>query len=202
MKSLSLFIDSSQYLQFGILDESFRWIELKEIKNRKGSAIMHGEIYELLKKYKMSILDVKNIFLGNGPGSYTGIRLGEGITQILKYEEIKICSFYTFEIPFFSGIHEGSWCVNAFKNEFFIHEWKNLDISQQLISFDQFKNYTPKKGKLFYSGLNLLEKKMVNTIELIRSCSQQIFLNIYNRNQHLPPFYFRSIEREFKRIIN
>ena len=184
-----LFLDSSYYLQFGLVDDNLEWIDFREIRNRKGSSLLHGELYKLLRENHFQIEDVGKIVLGGGPGSYTGIRLAEGIAQIFEWQKVEINSFYYFEIPYFSGVEEGTWCAEAFKGEIFLYEWNKDKSQHSFMKEDQFKAYTPSHGELYQIG---------NTTELLRKHPQKAFSRILKRKQRFSPFYFRADEREFR----
>lgn len=193
-----LFLDSSFYLQFGLLNHQLEWIDFREIQNRKGASSLHGELYEFLGKNNVQVKDVKKIILGGGPGSYTGIRLAEGMAQIFEWQKVEINSFYSFEIPYFSGIEEGAWCAEAFKGEIFLYEWNKSKSQHSLMKESEFRDYTPKKGELYHIGDGISDRLVRSTTSLLKKHPQEIFKRILRRGERFAPFYFRTGEQEFK----
>ena len=194
----TLFLDSSIYLQLGILNEQLEWIDFREIKDRKGSSIFHRELYKLFEEKGFQIKNLKKIFLGNGPGSYTGVRLAEGMAQIFEWQNVDIYSFYCFEIPYFSGVEKGIWCTEAFKGEMFFYEWNREKSQNYFVKVDEFKNHIPKITPFYYAEGKNLSQCALNTNSLLKKCPQKIFSNILKRKKRFSPFYFRSLKKEFK----
>lgn len=125
MSKKYLFLDTSAYIQIGLLSEDLTWMHHEVIQNRKGSQLIHKVIYDCLQDFNIGFKDIEAIILGNGPGSYTGIRIGEGVSQILALEGIKILSFYHYEIPRFCGVDSYKFFERAFKGEVFEYLWKD-----------------------------------------------------------------------------
>ena len=193
-----LFLDTSSYLQFGLISKELEWIDFREIQNKKGSSILHGELHRFFEDNHIKGRDIKKIILGNGPGSYTGIRLGEGISQIFEWQGTQINSFYGFEIPCFSGIEAGSWCARAFKDEVFIYEWNDEQSRSLFLKTKDFKSYAPPQGDLYHTHGSFLDKELKSTTELLRKSPKKIFHRVLEQAKHLPPCYFRPLEKEFK----
>ncbi len=185
----TLFLDSSHYLRLGILDKQFEWIDFREIKNKKGSSILHYELYKLLEEKGLQANCLKKIFLANGPGSYTGIRLAEGIAQIFEWQEVEIYSFYCFEIPYLAGVQSGAWYAEAFKGEVFLYEWDGIKTQSRLVAKSNFEDYAQKKENLYHA---------YNMALLLKEYPQKIFSKIFERKRRFSPFYFRSLDKEFK----
>ena len=194
----TLFLDSSIYLQLGMLNEQLEWIDFREIKDRKGSSIFHRELYELFEEKGLQIKSLKKIFLSNGPGSYTGVRLAEGMAQIFEWQNVDVYSFYCFELPYFSGVKKGVWCTEAFKGEIFFYEWNGAKSQNYFIKIDEFENHVQKIENLYHAEGKILNQYVLNTTSLLKKCPQKIFSNILKRKKRFSPFYFRSLKKEFK----
>ncbi len=194
----TLFLDSSAYLQLGILNEQLEWVDFKEIKNKKGSSIFHRELYEFFEEKGLQIKNLRKIFLGNGPGSYTGVRLAEGMAQIFEWQNVDVYSFYCFELPYLSGVERGVWCTEAFKGEIFFYKWNREESQNYFIKIDEFKNHVQKIKNLYHAEEGVLNQCFLNTTILLKQCPQKIFSNILKRKKRFSPFYFRSLKKEFK----
>ncbi len=192
-----LFLDSSTYIQVGILRKDFSWIHHEIIKNKKGSHIIHSLIYSALKEKGFETTDIEGIFLANGPGSYTGIRVAEGLSQILEIEGVPVYSFYHFEVPRFCGLTEYDFFAEAFKGEVFHYKFAE-EKSSSLISEEDFLGIDLAQGKGFHLEGTILNRKLSSVYELFEKKSSDIFSKVFERAEHLPPYYYRTAEKEFK----
>jgi len=187
-----LFLDSSSSLDIGLLDEGFNWLNYKSIKEKKISSIIHKKIDKLTDG---NHLDLKGVFICSGPGSYTGMRVVEGIAQIYKWLGLPVYSFYHFELPAIRGVRSGSWVSEAFKGEVFEYIWEGQDINKKLVPYDNFK---PNQDSLFSKEHSFLSYKCQSTKELLKEESSFVFEKIKEMNKHLPIYYYRIIEEEFR----
>jgi tRNA threonylcarbamoyladenosine biosynthesis protein TsaB len=200
----SFFIDTSEKLVLGILDDKFQWIDYINTNEKKGSGIIHGILFELLKSNNLKIDDIDNIFLMAGPGSYTGMRLGEGLAQVLEVFNINIYSTYHFDIPKILNINDGLWCSGAFKGEMFVYSWSGEKENYFLIKEDIFKiefsEALSNNTKVFTNVYteNELFKECEETSKLIKENSELIFNNLYNNKIRKDLYYYRPLELEFK----
>lgn len=194
----SLYVDSTSGLVVGLLDSNFNWIEYRDIDEKKPSEVIHVEIYNLVKKYNLNLKTMK-FFFSAGPGSYTGMRLGEGIAQVLAWEGCKVFSFLHYEVPKITGVKKGFWVTNAFKGQVFSYNW-NLEAGiseKELINSVDFKIVDPELGYTLTSNSKdyyLLK----NTKDLIKNSSAIIFSHVYKEEIREAPYYFRTLDEEFK----
>lgn len=195
-----LFIDTTKFLTLGLLDSEFNWVSYNETSDRKGSATIHYLLDDILKENNIDVLKLKGIFQVAGPGSYTGMRLGEGIAQIFEWHSIAIYSVYHFEVPFMVGTKSGAWVAQAFKGEAFIFSWDKDNqsktelkpLSDNLIS-DLLRDYE----YVFTHFQDEFKEELDCTSSLIFLKAKDLFPKILERNTHLGPFYYRSEDSEF-----
>ncbi len=191
----SLFIDSTSGLVVGLLDSKFNWVEYKSLDEKKPSEVIHYEIYNLLKKYNLELKNMRS-FVSSGPGSYTGMRLSEGIAQVFELGHMTVYSFYHFDVPRLSGIKKGFWATNAFKGQVFIYNWDGDQVEKHLVGKDSFTiedkswGYTLDKNDPLFVDL-------AATKELIKNEPAKIFSTVLEKKLRVPPYYFRSLEEEF-----
>ncbi|MBC98126.1 MAG: hypothetical protein CME63_10270 [Halobacteriovoraceae bacterium] len=197
MSGKYLFLDTSAYIQVGLLEEDLSWIHHEVIQNRKGSQLLHKVIYDCLKDFNLSFKDIKAILLGNGPGSYTGIRIGEGFSQILALEGIEIFSFYHYEVPAFCNIEEYKFYERAFKGEVFEFSKSGDKEEKSLISEEKFKQRDFSDEHLYHLTGELLDQDLLSIYTLVKKNPRDIFSKVIKRAEHLPPYYFRPLEKEF-----
>ncbi len=87
-----LLIDTSdQFLSVGIvLDEKIIYQNSYQAWQRQ-SELLIPEIIKALKSTKLELKDIKEIYLGKGPGSYTGVRIAMTVAKTLgTVTDIKI----------------------------------------------------------------------------------------------------------------
>ena len=194
----SLYVDSTSGLVIGLLDANFKWVSYNDNNEKKPSEVIHVEIYNLIKKYNLD-LTTMNFFFSAGPGSYTGMRLGEGIAQVLAWEDRNVYSFLHFEVPKFIGVKKGFWVTNAFKGQIFSYNW-NLDTDsseKELINSADFKIIDPELGYTLASDSKDFSH-LKNTKDLIKNSSELIFSHVYKEKMREAPYYFRTLDEEFK----
>lgn len=176
----SLFLDTTAGLTVGLLDENFSWVYYESTNEKRPSEHIHEKIFFMLSKLNLELQSLQLITVA-GPGSYTGMRLSEGFSDILNWSGVKVFSFYHFEVPKLIGIQSGSWITNAFKKEIFCYHWDEKESSSELLSECYTKNpFT-----------------IDQTREFIYDHANLIFTQIIQLNEKKETYYFRSLEKEF-----
>ncbi len=204
MNHYYLYMDTSDHLVVGLLNESFDWVDFLELEGAKNSGRIHAAVYDMLKKAGLEARNIKAIFQNAGPGSYTGMRVSEGISQIFEWQGIPVYSFFHFEVPSFLEIESGKWLAKAFKGEFFIFTWNKGNEERVLIDLAASKEAI-KEQKVYCHFRKSLEKDFaeelstfVETGELIKTQGAKIFSLVLSKARRLSPYYFRTIDQEFK----
>ncbi len=200
----SLFIDTSHHLNLGLLDDRYEWIEYFEKQETKNSSLLHGKIFEICSNAKVSVKDIKNIFLNLGPGSYTGIRIAEGIGQIFNIAAINSFSFYHFDIPLALHVEKGIWLSKAFKGEYFVFQWDEKKKESCLKSENEIRNLLKDAVKTEFQiftncveSIDVLDCPIVETSRLTKDFSYKIFSSFEKGRILRSPYYYRSLEEEF-----
>lgn len=195
---LSLFIDSSDCLTLGLLNEKFEWLEFKKFSNRKSSGVFHGLVEELLKNHSVTLFDLDRVFYSVGPGSYTGIRLVEGFCQILRWQGITTNSFYLFEAPFLTGVNKGVWISEAYKGESFVYKWDG-DFNEKKLIKKEDLNSTVKEEDFLISQESFENLETKSITDFIKENSKDIFSSVLKLKLERGPYYYRAIENEFSK---
>lgn len=187
----SFFVDTTSGLTVGLLDENWNWISYQRLETNKTSTLIHPMLERILKENQLSKEQVKNFIYMAGPGSYTGMRVAEGIAQIFAWQGFQTYSFYHYEVPALIGNQQYFWYANAYKREYFIYHWNGKQGSQELISEKQWDLEQKKQDPQYFCS--------TNTTEIIHDSSHVVFPEIVKSGIKRPLFYFRNIEDEFKR---
>ena len=81
-----LFLDTSnQYLYLAVIENGSILFEHKQIGNNNHSETLIYVIEECFKKNNITVDDLDEIFVGRGPGSYTGVRVACTVAKVLAY---------------------------------------------------------------------------------------------------------------------
>lgn len=67
------------------IEENGVVFELSETGNNIHSQVLLGMVQQVLKDAKVSVSDLNAVAVGQGPGSFTGLRIGIGVAQGLAY---------------------------------------------------------------------------------------------------------------------
>lgn len=83
---ITLYIDtSSSYLYAGIVKDSNLLVEVNENLGYNLSEMALPKIVEMFEKTKLNASDIDKIIVVNGPGSFTGIRVGLTIAKVFAW---------------------------------------------------------------------------------------------------------------------
>lgn len=195
-----LFIDTStSNLTLSLLNdykEIYRYSEL--IENDMASKIL--SILDLiLKKNNMILDDIDKIFVVNGPGSFTGIRVGVTISKVicwaLKKEIIPISSLEVlattpintkFSIPMIDA-RRGNVFAGIYDKDL------NIISKDQLINLDEIlKDKDSDYTIVSYNDIQNSMKPSINPIRIIMKHKNDKSLNPH----HLNPNYLKLTEAE------
>lgn len=193
----SLFVDSTSGLVIGLLDSNYTWVEYMSLDEKKPSEIIHFEIFNLLKRHNLKLSDMQ-CFVSSGPGSYTGMRLSEGLAQIFELSNTPVFSFYHFDVPGLSGVTKGFWATNAFKGQVFIYNWNGDVVEKHLINKDAFEIENVECGFTLDTSTDPLFLNLTSTKNLIREKAFEIFSKVCAKKLRKEPYYFRSLDEEFR----
>ncbi|MFI5390828.1 MAG: hypothetical protein ACHQYQ_05645 [Bacteriovoracales bacterium] len=194
----AIYLDTTKNMTIGILDHDYNWIKLIPYMESRSTENLHFQLLEILKGLNLKIKDISTLFTVAGPGSYTGMRVSEGMAQIFRWQGIRTNSFYHFQVPELIGKKNYIFICKAFKGEFFLkgpEEEGLFDLSQM----DKvIKKYRGEGVELFSHHQEEGFKDFSFTNELIAKKPFEIFSRVYKENMSMGPFYFRPLEKEFK----
>jgi tRNA threonylcarbamoyladenosine biosynthesis protein TsaB len=202
-----LFIDSTYDVTLGILDDHLNWKKFENFSGQKASSVIQKETHHLLASTSLKISDLSSVISVAGPGFYTGLRLSEGFADVLVFFGIKHYSFFSYNIPFFSGIKNGTWMTKAYRGEYFFHFWDGEIFRNELVAakdLEAFLRNVDKSDFYIHSQSAIddfsrgLLPECISTYDLLKEKSHIIFSSILNSQSKVDSYYFRAPEDEFK----
>lgn len=201
----TLFIDSTHFLGVGLYckDRNLAVIEYYQID--KQSTYIHAKIDEVLKKNDLEIKDIKNLVTISGPGSYTGMRVSEGISQVFEWQGFETYSIHQYEVPrLLLGEEDYVWISKAFKGEDFIYlaaEDKKVRVASDKLE-DSLKVLSDKKIYTSFNSNSKTDKiypfDIEETHKFIKDTFSEFIEKVLLNKFKRPLYYYRSIEEEFK----
>lgn len=178
----SLFIDTHSTKVIVVLYKHDKVLQKKEIvSNYNHSVITMPAIEEVLKDAKITLKNLEEIIVVNGPGSFTGIRIGVTIAKMLAFTlNIKIKVLSSLEVKAISIEHQDVYIVEREKNGVFVgHFNKNNELLENYIYLKnkEYNNY-------YLEDINIDYEKIINYVKKISPI-----------NPHLVnPLYVKKIE--------
>ncbi len=148
---INLFIDTcTKYLILALYknNEIIEYFQMEADNNL--SVLLLPKIDELLKKSNLEIKDVDKIYVSNGPGSFTGIRIGVTTAKTIAYglnKEINTVS----ELEVLASVDTNKKyivpLIDARRNYVYTGMYNNnlnIEIENKYIDLDEFYNFLSK----------------------------------------------------------
>lgn len=193
-----IFLDTTTDFTLGLLDKEFNWLSFEKVTTKRTSEILHEKIFTLLNDFSLKIDQIEAYFSVSGPGSYTGMRVSEGLNQILELEGKKIISFPSYFLAEFVTSSWDLWVYPAFKNEVYTRDSNG---SVALVNLDIFKSEIGQKNLLTFGGHFSELENITNTEFVLKNSSREVFSRLLTDAPRSAPFYFRPQEVEFQKSI-
>jgi len=107
-----LYIDTSTDVMYIILADKNEMIDIaKYLGKRDHATFLVDRIDQMLSKHHLKLDDLSEIIVGEGPGSYTGIRVSATVSKTLSYAK-KIPLFAVSSLIFLTSGYKGK--ISAF----------------------------------------------------------------------------------------
>ena len=107
-----LYIDTSTDVMYIILADKNETIDIaKYLGKRDHATFLVDRIDQMLSKHHLKLDDLSEIIVGEGPGSYTGIRVSATVSKTLSYAK-KIPLFAVSSLIFLTSGYKGK--ISAF----------------------------------------------------------------------------------------
>lgn len=155
---MKLFLDSStNYLYLALYETKEISTFVRSGKNDHSETLV--DLLEMfLKNNKISVDDIKEIYVGRGPGSYTGVRISGTIAKVLALvKNKKLYSFSTLDLMLASKSQtDGKYLARivAKKNHSY---YKLATISKRCITFDTNDLFSHDEALMQYQGIDIVE---------------------------------------------
>lgn len=205
---INLFIDTcTKYLILALYknNEIIEYFQMEADNNL--SVLLLPKIDELLKKSNLEIKDVDKIYVSNGPGSFTGIRIGVTTAKTIAYglnKEINTVS----ELEVLASVDTNKKyivpLIDARRNYVYTGMYNNnlnIEIENKYIDLDEFYNFLSKNYNindiLFVSNDSFNINTEVSKINIWKIIEKH--RNDESMNPHLVnPNYLKLTEAEEK----
>ena len=154
----TLYLDtSSSFLYTAILDDSNIIKEIKEKLDNNLSVYALPRVEQMLKEANTNINEIEKIIVVNGPGSFTGIRIGLTIAKTLAWaREIPIIPISSLEAMSLSAGEDYDYVVPAIdarrgfvyasiydnQNDKFVMHEKHIDLNVLLVALESIQGTT------------------------------------------------------------
>lgn len=178
-----LFLDTSnQYLYLSIIEDNKIVFEHKQIGNNNHSETLIFVIEECFKKNNITVDDLDEIFVGRGPGSYTGVRVACTVAKVLAYaKNIKLNSFSSLDLLLTTNYQNGTIVLKMDARRGFSYA-KVINVSETIetildevfIETEKLENeysnvLTITNDSSDYNPLIILDKKLYQEVNDIHS---------------------------------
>lgn len=167
---------SSNYLYTAILEDTKVISEIKEKLDRDLSSLALFKIEEMFKNNNMDLNDIEKIIVVNGPGSFTGVRIGLTIAKTISWaKKIPIIQISSLEAMALSSNNKYNYTVPAIdarRNYVFAAIYDNVN-----------KSFILKEQ---YISINTLEAAMGNLGDDITYISNDKLNTEYNIQEYVP----------------
>ena len=197
-----LFIDTStSYPIVSIIENN----NIKAMFNKKIDTDISVSIFSILdtmfKELNITPQDIKKIFIANGPGSFTGTRIGVTIAKVYGYSlNVDLIPVSTLEV-LAGGVNKDYIVPVIDARRGFVYAGiydKDLNkiVDDRYISLDKLKEELEGKDYVFvsYDDIAGSIKPKINLIKVINKHEKDIPVNAYGLN----PNYLKKTEAEEK----
>lgn len=178
---LSLLMDTSnQYLMVGIYKDGQCLETIQELGSKKQSENAIPYLSSLLEKYQLELLDIDEMIMTLGPGSYTGERVAMTIAKTLSViSNVKIKAISS--LAAYAGKQKAVSVIDARSHKVFICAYDNGQAlcEEQLLDINDFEEFMKD-----YQGF-----QVVGQVDVVGQSASNVDLayNMYELAQKVEP---------------
>lgn len=127
------------HLSLALLKEGVFVDGINEIAFKSQSELIMVKLDELIKRNNLHIFDVNDLYIGIGPGSYTGVRIGLTVVKVLAI--LKDFNVYTFSSFDFGLVQDtGTLIMDARSSRTYVGIKENKTwLYQGILTIDELK---------------------------------------------------------------
>ncbi len=158
---MKLFIDSAtNYLYLAVVENDKAYAFSRMGKNDH-SETLTNYLDDFLKSHEIKVEDITEIYVGRGPGSYTGLRIAGTVGKVFAFiKDLPFYSFSSLDLIACKGIDKpGKYkaIIRAKKNYSYIKTYDvldeiTIDTSDTFICDDELSKYSMYKDITVYDG--------------------------------------------------
>lgn len=183
----TLYIDThSDKIVIILYKEKKLYIKKELESNFNHSVTMMNTLIEVLEEAKIDIEEINEILVVNGPGSFTGVRIGVTIAKTLAYTlQIPIKAMSSLLIKAVSFTHQNVNIIEREKNGVFLAKYDSDN--KQISAYEYLKNSEYEERKLEIQGIEEIKLDYEKIIDFSK--------NIKEIHPHaVNPLYVKKIE--------
>jgi tRNA threonylcarbamoyladenosine biosynthesis protein TsaB len=205
-KLKTLYLDTTYDISWGIFNNDHSCLHYESIENKKASLFLHSRIESALTQFNLKLDSSFDQYVHvAGPGFYTGMRVSQVFSGLMRFTKMNVNGFYSYELPYFLGCNDYQWITKAYRGEIFIYSKTLNNEKKELITLDEFKNRDFTQNKIFihseFAIDQVMKDKLLDRIEtknFFMKNSTTFLSQILERKKSPSIFYFRPAEEEFK----
>lgn len=207
---IRLFVDtSSKFITIGLIDDNGIISIYNEKQEKDLSTMLVNKIDSMLRDSDLTVKNIEEIYVVNGPGSFTGIRIGLTFCKVLAWSlNIKIIPISSLEF-IASTPFEGDYIVpmiDARRDNVFAGIYdKNLNVieNDNFISFNDIVKSSLKFNNVVYISYDNfdsidIDEPRPSIIKCIKKHINDEYINPHTLN----PNYLKLTEAEENLIKN
>ena len=155
---MKLFMDSStQYLYLALYDKDVVATYIRNGKNDHSETLTDA-LDKFLKNNSVTVDDIDSIFVGRGPGSYTGVRISGTVAKVLALiKNKKLYSFSTLDLVLASRINTPGLYMPRIVAKKQHSYYKLVKIVDNKITFDSNDSFSIDTKLEQYSNYTVIE---------------------------------------------
>lgn len=203
-----LYIDTSgNFSQIMLFNEETILSSKKTDELNQHAQSINTHVKEILEETNMTWKDINAIAVLNGPGSYTGLRIGLASAKGFCYAyDIPLILLNHFELLHHCNVNANNSSVYVLKtrvNEYFFKEYLHKSAENEiaiLLTKDEILEKTGQMSQIFFtSDENLLQDfENIQILRVDSSCIQSIVFQHFRKKIfadliNSEPFYIKSV---------
>ncbi|ASP28651.1 tRNA (adenosine(37)-N6)-threonylcarbamoyltransferase complex dimerization subunit type 1 TsaB [Spiroplasma corruscae] len=141
---MNLFIDTTNTKLILILEKDNMIIDSLFLDNQlRISDILVEEVSLLLNKNKYKLDEINSFYIINGPGSYTGVRLGVTFSKTIKTINNKVNVFILSSLAYQAGLNKCISVIDAKGGKIYIGVYENANniIIDQIVNTEDLNDF-------------------------------------------------------------